>query len=94
MIYRNIYKPHIPYVDMGLKEFIHRLFPRPYMVLDKRGVSRLLSHIDFFKEGKTFLISFLNNYNQNPPLTYRLAMASVLQGKICGGDILKWKLEI
>jgi len=44
---------------MGLKNLIHRLFPRHYMVLDKRGVTRLLSNIDFFREGKSFLLSFL-----------------------------------
>ncbi len=72
MIYRNIYKPHIPYVDMGLKEFIHRLFPRPYMVLDKRDVSHIISQIDFFKEkGYALSFLFLNNYNHTQEIERR-----------------------
>ncbi len=47
---------------MGLKNFIQRLFQPNYLVLDKRGVSRLLSQIDFFKErGHSLFLSFLNN---------------------------------
>lgn len=47
---------------MGLKDLMQRLFPRPYLVLDKRGVKNILSQIDFFREeGYAFFSSFLNN---------------------------------
>ena len=61
-----IYKPHIPYVDMGLKEFIQRLLARGYVSLDKKGAIRLLSNIDFFRgKGYTFLFSFFKQEDEN-----------------------------
>ena len=62
---QHIYKPLIPYVDMGLKEFMRRLFPRGYVFLDARDVSKIISQVGFLKEGNSFLsFSFFNGYNR------------------------------
>jgi len=40
---------------MKIKEIIQRLFPRGYIILDTRGVSRIISQVGFLNEGKSFL---------------------------------------
>lgn len=58
-----IYKPTITIITMKIKNLFQRFLSRPrYLVLDKRGVSNIISQIDFFKErGQSSLFSFLNN---------------------------------
>jgi len=57
---------------MGLKEFIHRLFAKGYMPLDKKGVTGLLSNIDFFREkGYALSFLFLNSYNHTQEIGRR-----------------------
>jgi len=50
---------------MELKEFMRRLFPRGYISLDARGVSKIISQVGFLKEGNSFLsFSFFNDLKQ------------------------------
>ena len=73
MANRYIYKPLTPYIPMGLKEFIQRLFPRGYVSLDARGVSRIISQVGFLKEGNSFLsFSFFNDCNRSIQESYSI----------------------
>ncbi len=62
---------------MKVKQLIQRLFSRPrYLVLDKRGVSRILSQIDFFKEAG-FRLFFFNKLMENKIKRFRRSFEKV-----------------
>jgi hypothetical protein len=44
----------------NIKQWVQRLFPRRYIVLDQRGVALLFSQLNFLKEADSRLQFFLN----------------------------------